>query len=76
MSSAESPTASLKDIAGQFRSEVFAYIRGRVGDSATADDLTQETFVKVGNALSEKELNLSISAAGFSKSRETPLSIF
>jgi RNA polymerase sigma-70 factor (ECF subfamily) len=53
VSTAESQAASLKRISEQFRSEIFAYIRGKLGDSATADDLTQETFVKVGNALAK-----------------------
>jgi DNA-directed RNA polymerase specialized sigma24 family protein len=35
------------------RAEIFAYIQSKVGDSATADDLTQETFVKVSRALAK-----------------------
>jgi RNA polymerase sigma-70 factor, ECF subfamily len=53
MKIAESQTSRLQAIAEHFRTEIFAYIRGKVGDSATADDLTQETFVKVGNALAK-----------------------
>jgi RNA polymerase sigma-70 factor (ECF subfamily) len=53
VSTAESQTASLKGIAEVFRAEVLAYIRSKVADSATADDLTQETFLKVGNALAK-----------------------
>lgn len=53
MKIAESQTSRLQAIAEQFRTEIFAYIRSKVGDSATADDLTQETFVKVGNALAK-----------------------
>jgi len=53
VSAAESLGPSLKGIAEQFRAEIFAYIRGKIGDSATADDLTQETFIKVGNALAK-----------------------
>jgi RNA polymerase sigma-70 factor (ECF subfamily) len=32
---------------------IFTYIQSKVGDSATADDLTQETFVKVTRALAK-----------------------
>jgi Sigma-70 region 2 len=36
-----------------FEAEIFAYIQSKVGDPATADDLTQETFVKVSRALAK-----------------------
>ena len=36
-----------------FEAEIFAYIQSNVGDLATADDLTQETFVKVIRALTK-----------------------
>jgi hypothetical protein len=36
-----------------FEAEIFAYIQSKVGDPATADDLTQETFVKVSRALTK-----------------------
>ncbi|HXM05801.1 MAG TPA: sigma-70 family RNA polymerase sigma factor [Chthoniobacterales bacterium] len=45
------PRICLETMADQFRKEIFAYIRSRVGDAATADDLTQETFLKVERAL-------------------------
>ena len=51
MSAAESQPMPLQDIAEQFRAKIFAYIQSKVSDTATADDLTQETFVKVGRAL-------------------------
>ena len=41
----------LEETAAQLRREIFAYIRGKVGDSSTADDLTQETFLRVEKAL-------------------------
>jgi RNA polymerase sigma-70 factor (ECF subfamily) len=44
---------SLQTIAEQFRKEIFAYIQSKVSDPATADDLTQETFIKVGRALAK-----------------------
>jgi RNA polymerase sigma-70 factor, ECF subfamily len=53
MSAAESQTIPLQGIAEQFRAEIFAYIQSKVSDPATADDLTQETFVKVGRALAK-----------------------
>jgi RNA polymerase sigma-70 factor, ECF subfamily len=53
MSAAESQPMPLQDIAEQFRAEIFAYVRRKVSDTATADDLTQETFVKVGRALAK-----------------------
>ena len=53
MKIAENQTFRLQAIAEQFRTEIFAYIRSKVGDSATADDLTQETFLKVGNSLAK-----------------------
>jgi RNA polymerase sigma-70 factor (ECF subfamily) len=40
-------------VAEQFRAEIFAYIQSKVSDPATADDLTQETFVKVSRALAK-----------------------
>jgi RNA polymerase sigma-70 factor, ECF subfamily len=42
---------SLETITQQLRQEIFAYIRSKVGDASTADDLTQETFLKVERAL-------------------------
>jgi len=53
MSMAEPQMPSLQIVAEQFRAELFAYIRSKVGDPATADDLTQETFVKVSRALAK-----------------------
>ena len=53
MSIAEPQIPSLQIVAEQFRAEIFAYIQGKVGDPATADDLTQETFVKVGRSLAK-----------------------
>lgn len=53
MKIAQNQTPSLQAIAEQFRTEILAYIRTRVGDSATAEDLTQETFIKVGRALAK-----------------------
>jgi RNA polymerase sigma-70 factor, ECF subfamily len=53
MSTAESQPMPLQEIAEQFRAEIFAYIQSKVSDTATADDLTQETFVKVGRALAK-----------------------
>jgi RNA polymerase sigma-70 factor (ECF subfamily) len=53
MSIAEPQIPSLQVVAEQFRAEIFAYIQSNVGDSATADDLTQETFVKVSRALAK-----------------------
>lgn len=44
---------SLQEMAEQFRKEIYAYIRTKVGDRAVADDLTQETFLKVQNSLSK-----------------------
>jgi RNA polymerase sigma-70 factor, ECF subfamily len=53
MSIAEPQIPSLQIVAEQFRAEIFTYIQSKVGDSATADDLTQETFVKVSRALAK-----------------------
>jgi RNA polymerase sigma-70 factor, ECF subfamily len=53
MKVAESQISRLQGIAEQFRAEIFAYIHSKVSDSATADDLTQETFIKVGRALAK-----------------------
>jgi RNA polymerase sigma-70 factor, ECF subfamily len=53
MKIAENQIARLPVIAEGFRTEIFGYIRSRVADKATAEDLTQETFVKVGNALAK-----------------------
>lgn len=43
----------LDQMAEQFRREIFAYIQTKVGDRAAAEDLTQETFLKVQNALAK-----------------------
>jgi RNA polymerase sigma-70 factor (ECF subfamily) len=51
MSIAAPQIPSLQIVAEQFRAEIFAYIQSKVGDSTTADDLTQETFLKVSRAL-------------------------
>ena len=53
MSIAEPQMPSLQIVAEEFRSEIFAYIQSKIGDPATADDLTQETFVKVSRALAK-----------------------
>jgi RNA polymerase sigma-70 factor (ECF subfamily) len=44
---------SLDQMAERFRREIFAYIQTKVGDLAAAEDLTQETFLKVQNSLSK-----------------------
>jgi RNA polymerase sigma-70 factor (ECF subfamily) len=49
----ENQAAHLPIIAERFRTKIFGYIRSKVADKATAEDLTQETFVKVGNALAK-----------------------
>ena len=74
MSIAEPQIPSLQIVAEQFRAEIFAYIQGKVGDPATADDLTQETFVKVGRSLA-KGTTPNIFAAGFIKLPAIRLSI-
>ena len=53
MKIAESQISRLQGIAEQFRIEIFAYIKSKVSDPAIAEDLTQETFVKVGRALAK-----------------------
>jgi RNA polymerase sigma-70 factor, ECF subfamily len=53
MSIAEPEMPSLQIVAEEFRAEIFTYIQSKVGNPATADDLTQETFVKVGRALAK-----------------------
>src|SRR5215471_5710276 len=49
----ESQISRLQAITEQFRAEIFAYIKSKVSDPAIAEDLTQETFVKVGRALAK-----------------------
>ena len=44
---------SLDQMAEQFRREIFAYILTKVGDRAAAEDLTQETFLKVQSSLAK-----------------------
>lgn len=41
----------LKAITEQLRQELYAYIRNKVGDPSAAEDLTQETFLRVERAL-------------------------
>src|SRR5258708_10482312 len=53
MSITEHQESSLQAITGQFRAEIFAYIQGKVRNATTAEDLTQETFMKVGRALAK-----------------------
>jgi RNA polymerase sigma-70 factor, ECF subfamily len=53
MSIAESQFPSMQIVAEQFRAEIFTYIQNKIGNPATADDLTQETFVKVSRALAK-----------------------
>src|ERR1700737_4913307 len=53
MSITEHQEFSLQAITGQFRAEIFAYIQGKVRNATTAEDLTQETFIKVGRALAK-----------------------
>jgi RNA polymerase sigma-70 factor, ECF subfamily len=47
----DSQAAVLQAITEEFCSEIFAYIRSKVADKGAAEDLCQETFVKVGKAL-------------------------
>jgi RNA polymerase sigma-70 factor (ECF subfamily) len=49
----DTDAVQIQTIAQQFRTEIFAYIQSRVRDSAAADDLTQETLVKVNKALTK-----------------------
>src|SRR5580704_16155081 len=53
MNISENQAAQLPVIAEGFVTEIFGYIRSKVADKAMAEDLTQETFVKVGNALAK-----------------------
>jgi RNA polymerase sigma-70 factor (ECF subfamily) len=53
MNLVQNMTDRLETISEEFRSQIFAYIRSKIGDSSTADDLTQETFIKVENALAK-----------------------
>jgi RNA polymerase sigma-70 factor, ECF subfamily len=53
MSIAEPQMPALHSVAEEFRSEIFAYVQSKVGHPAMADDLTQETFVKVSRALAK-----------------------
>src|SRR6202048_5615725 len=53
MSITEHQEFSLQAITGQFRAEIFAYIQGKVRNATTAEDLTQETFIKVSRALAK-----------------------
>src|ERR1700738_1739275 len=53
MNLVQNVTDRLETIAEEFRSQIFAYNRSKVADKAMAEDLTQETFVKVGNALAK-----------------------
>jgi RNA polymerase sigma-70 factor, ECF subfamily len=53
MSIAEPQMPPLQSVAEEFRSEIFTYVQSKVGHPATADDLTQETFVKVSRALAK-----------------------
>jgi RNA polymerase sigma-70 factor (ECF subfamily) len=53
MKIAESQISRLQAITEQFRAEIVAYIKSKVRDPAIAEDLTQETLVKVGRALAK-----------------------
>src|SRR5260370_33506053 len=53
MSITEHQESSLLAISGKFRAEIFAYIQAKVRNPTTAEDLTQETFIKVGRALAK-----------------------
>src|SRR5258707_2831210 len=53
MSITDHKDSSLQAITGQFRAEIFAYMQGKVRNATTAEDLTQETFIKVGVALAK-----------------------
>jgi RNA polymerase sigma-70 factor, ECF subfamily len=48
----ELPTG-LEKVAEQLRREIFVYIRKKVGDPSSADDLTQDTFLRVERALTK-----------------------
>jgi RNA polymerase sigma-70 factor (ECF subfamily) len=46
-----SDSGGLEAIATEFRSQIYAFVLGRVGQRTVAEDLTQETFLKVRKAL-------------------------
>ena len=52
MDTIELPTG-LEKVAEQLRREIFVYIRKKVGDPSSADDLTQDTFLRVERALTK-----------------------
>jgi RNA polymerase sigma-70 factor (ECF subfamily) len=45
------PAIDLEAMTEQLRQELYAYIRSKIGDPSAADDLTQETFLRVERAL-------------------------
>jgi RNA polymerase sigma-70 factor, ECF subfamily len=45
------PAIDLEAMTEQLRHELYAYIRSKIGDPSAADDLTQETFLRVERAL-------------------------
>ena len=45
--------SGLEKVTKQLRREIFGYIRKKVGDPSSADDLTQDTFLRVERALTK-----------------------
>jgi RNA polymerase sigma-70 factor (ECF subfamily) len=45
--------SGLKEVTKQLRREIFGYIQKKVGDHSSADDLTQDTFLRVERALAK-----------------------
>lgn len=43
--------ADLETVTEQLRREIFGYVRNKIGDPSSADDLTQDTFLRVERAL-------------------------
>lgn len=43
--------ADLETVTERLRREIFGYVRNKIGDPSSADDLTQDTFLRVERAL-------------------------
>jgi RNA polymerase sigma-70 factor (ECF subfamily) len=66
-------TVSFEEVAGTLRAPILRYLRRFVGDAAVAEDVSQETLVRISKGLSDFEGRSSIKTWAFKIATHTAL---